>query len=294
MERENANRTRRHRGIARRMGMVGAALAAATIHGWAGNAWAAPCEKPACPSGDTYGEGYCYSSSGFPTFAESRTRAVCEPGWTLDAARGICTKGECCSKPLCPDQERYSRSETYRGRTYGVCESGPGFGGVLSHTMRECEAGWDLDGATGMCKQRGCGIVIAPAGRVVDPRPPEVVRKADLTITDWWVRPDARPGNPSNDVKSGQKYQVCFIVANIGLAASGPFTVQGGGLGVVSGPVQRQAGLARGETREGCLDYSRTPAPGTYHLIVAADAAHAVVESNEDNNGRSEAITVLP
>lgn len=224
----------------------------------------------------------------------SHTARQCQAGWTLDVARGICVKGECCEKPLCGSGERYTRSETYGGRTYGDCQSGPGFGGVLSHTNRECEAGWDLDVGSGLCKKRGCGIAISPAGPPVAPRPPEVVRKPDLTIKDWWVRPDARPGAASNEVKLHQKYQVCFIVANIGSAPSGPFNVQGGGLGIPTNPMQRHAGLAQGGTPEGCLDYPTTPPPGTYHLVVTADVPNAVAESSEANNGRSEAITVLP
>lgn len=271
-----------------------AALAGAILCACMGAVAAAECEVPACPSGDTYRDGYCDSSSGPPTFARSHTRAVCAAGWTLDAAKGTCTRGECCEKALCVPGERYGRSETYRGRPYGVCESGPGLGGVRSHTMRECEAGWDLDGSTGVCRKRGCGIAISPAGPIVAPRPAEVVRKADLTIRDWWVRPDAKSGNASNEVKFGQKYQVCFIVANIGLAPSGSFTVQGGGLGVASGPVQHQAGMARGESREGCLDYPATPPPGAYRLIVTVDGPNAVDESNETNNSRSEEITVFP
>lgn len=293
MNRPTTKWTTCRNGAAWRIGTLVAATAVATVGAWAGAAGAAACEKPVCPSGDTYRDGFCYSRAGPPTFAESRWRANCETGWTLDATRGICAQGECCAKPLCPDGERFSRSETYRGRPYGVCESGPGIGGVLSHAMRECESGWDLDGTNGECRKRGCGPAIAVGGLIVAPQPAEVVHKPDLTIRDWWIQPRS-PGVKTNEVKAGRKYQVCYVVANVGTAPSGPFVVQGGGLGVASGPTQRQATLAPTETREGCLDYSTTPPPGTYRLIVAADAPNAVDESNESNNGRSEAITVVP
>ncbi|MCM3875468.1 MAG: hypothetical protein NEA02_03525 [Thermoanaerobaculia bacterium] len=158
--------------------------------------------------------------------------------------------------------------------------------------MRECEAGWDLIAATGRCRKRGCGIAVA--GPLVDPRPAEIVHKPDLVIRDWWVLPGGSPAAKSNQVKFGQKYQVCFVVANIGLAPSGPFTVAGGGLGIGSNPTAPELGLAAGATREGCLRYPTTPPPGTYHLIVTADVPPAVDESNEGNNNRSEAITVVP
>ena len=261
---------------------------------WIGSAQAQVCEKPACPSRDTYRDGYCYSYSGFPTYAESRTRTVCESGWTLDATRGICANGTCCETALCVPGERYSRSETYRGRPYGVCESGPGVGGTLSHTMRECQAGWDLDGSRGTCRKQKCGTAISAAGPVVAPQPPEVVRRPDLTIKEWSVRPKLSGGKPVNEVRVGQKYQVCFVVANIGQAPSGPFIVQGGGLGVASGPSLPQADLAPGATREGCLDYSTTPARGTYRLTVTAHAPDTVRDSDESNNSRTETIIVVP
>lgn len=286
---------RSSRGVGRRIRSAVAAAAVAIAGAWVGNASAQTCEKPACPSGDTYRDGYCYSYSGFPTYAESRTRTACEAGWTLDAAKGTCsTRGNCCDeKPLCMAGERYGRSETYRGKPYGVCESGPGVGGTRSHTLRECQAGWDLIGASGTCRKRGCGIAISQAGPIVAPHPAEVVRRPDLTIKEWTVRPSLGGGKPSNEVRFGQKYQVCFTVANIGEARSGPFVVQGGGLGTASGPMVRQEDLAPGATREGCLDYSTTPAPGTYRLTVTADAPNSVHETYEDNNSKTETITVV-
>lgn len=58
--------------------------------------------------------------------------------------------------------------------------------------------------------------------------------------------------------------------------------------------MQHQASLAQGETHRGWLVYPKTPPPGTYHLMLTADVPNTVDESNEANNSRSEAITVLP
>jgi hypothetical protein len=115
----------------------------------------------------------------------------------------------------------------------------------------------------------------------------------DLTIKDWWVVPDAMPENLTNEVESGQSYKVCFIVANIGMASSGSFTVSGGGLGISYNPTQSHASLAPGQTREGCLEYPTTPPPGTYKLGIKADASNMVAESNEKNNERIEDIIIL-
>lgn len=286
MERQQEIRGSHEGSLARRVLTI-AALATVTVW-WAGAAGAAECEKRACAAGETYRDGHCHHSAGFPTFAQSHYRPVCEAGWTLDVTRGMCVKGgECCDRPLCGPGETFSRMETYHGKPYGVCESSSG-AGYRSHAMRECEAGWDLV-AGGRCRKRGCGIAIA--GPIVAPAP-GVVMKPDLVIRDWWVV----PGGPKapNQVKSGQKYQVCFVVANVGAAASGPFKVQGGGLGVPFNPTVDEAGLAAGATRESCLTYPTTPPPGNYNLGVTADVPPAVDESNEGNNSRTEPIVVLP
>lgn len=269
----------------------GVVLLVAATAGLTATAGAEECEKRACASGETYRDGNCYHSAGFPTFAESHYAAACPAGWTLDRARGMCLKGgECCDRPLCGPGETFSRMETYQGKVYGVCESSSG-AGYRSHVRRECEAGWDLV-AGGRCKKRGCGVVISPAGPVVAPGGAGVVLRPDLVIRDWWVV----PGGPKapNKVKAGQKYQVCFVVANIGPVASGPFKVQGGGLGIPFNPTAAEAALAAGAAREGCLTYPTTPSPGNYNLGVTADVPNAVAESNEGNNERSEAITILP
>jgi len=115
----------------------------------------------------------------------------------------------------------------------------------------------------------------------------------DLTIKDWWVTPDAMPENLTNEVEHGQSYKVCFIVANIGMVPSGPFTVSGGGLGISYNPTQSHVSLAPGQVREGCLEYPTTPPPGAYKLGIKADASNVVAESNEKNNERIEDITIL-
>ncbi|MEW6482616.1 MAG: CARDB domain-containing protein [bacterium] len=117
--------------------------------------------------------------------------------------------------------------------------------------------------------------------------------KIDLVIKDLWVKPDANPGNEINEVNSGEKYYVCFIVENIGSAPSGSFVVQGGGLGIPYNPTQNHASLAPGQKREGCLEYPTTPPPKSYNLGISVDANNAVAESNERNNKSVETIVVL-
>jgi len=119
-------------------------------------------------------------------------------------------------------------------------------------------------------------------------------KKADLVIKDWWVRPDANPGNQTNEVNSHQKYYVCFIVANVGSASTGPFVVQGGGLGIAYNPRQNHASLEPGQSRQGALKYPTTPASGTYRLEIMVDPDNNIPENNEDNNRRVEAIKILP
>ena len=50
-------------------------------------------ERRACRRGGRYRDGHCYYSSGFPTFAKSHSVARCPSGYTLDRARGVCTRG---------------------------------------------------------------------------------------------------------------------------------------------------------------------------------------------------------
>jgi hypothetical protein len=275
------------------------ALLLALLH--AVNATGQVCEKPLCPADETYAGrtgtrdgqtyGVCDSRPGIGgTLAHSLR--FCEAGWTLDAASGVCRKGECCEKALCLPGETFTRSETDRGTRYGVCETKSGID-YISHIVRYCESGWELNLASGVCKKQGCGVAIRSAGPTAIVST-EVVRRPDLIIKDWWIDPDAMPGNKTHEVKFGQKYRVCFAVINIGLVRSDAFVIQGGGLGVSSSPSQRLAGLGPRESREGCLEYSTTPRPGTYRLTITADAEGAVTESNETNNSNTGTIVVVP
>ena len=256
--------------------------------------YAGICEKPVCSSGH-YRDGYCYHNSGFPTYAKSHQRApACDAGWNLDRTRGKCVKTACCEKLLCRSGTHYSRSGTLHGRTYGVCES-RGRLGYRSHSINYCQDGWDLNITRGICVKRNCGQTIQQApGGIAVPLGNQVIRYPDLIIADWWVSPDARPGTRFNEVITGKPYKVCYRVKNIGDVASRYFKVSGGGLGVPRSPSQRQAGLRSGQVRQGCLRYATAPRPGTYNLVITADYPNRVRESRENNNGRTEAIKVLP
>jgi hypothetical protein len=119
------------------------------------------------------------------------------------------------------------------------------------------------------------------------------VSRPDLTFRRTFLR--AYPsGQVIDRVRRGHRYYACFVVANIGAAASGPFRVAGGGLGIPFNPFQDHAGLAPGATRLGCLVYPTTPPPGIYNLGLKADSLNAVVESNEANNTATIGVTVVP
>ena len=49
-------------------------------------------ERPACKPKETYRDGFCHRSTGYPTYIKTQTKAACESGWQLDAGRGICVK----------------------------------------------------------------------------------------------------------------------------------------------------------------------------------------------------------
>jgi len=160
--------------------------------------------------------------------------------------------------------------------------------------MNYCQEGWDLNVDRGICVKRNCGqtVQLAPGG-IAAPIGNQRIRLPDLIIADWWVSPDARPGNKFNEVITGKPYKVCYRVKNIGNAASRYFNVSGGGLGIPRNPSQRQAGLQADRARQGCLRYATAPRPGRYNLVITADDPNRVRESREDNNGRTEAIRVL-
>lgn len=116
----------------------------------------------------------------------------------------------------------------------------------------------------------------------------------DLILRDLHVRRQGQPRASGNQVKRGQPYLACFVVANRGNAASGEFRVQGGGLGIKTNPYQDHAGLKPEESRAGCLQYATTPAPGTHRLGLTVDALKAVQESDENNNSGVVTVVVVP
>ncbi len=127
-------------------------------------------------------------------------------------------------------------------------------------------------------------MMMAPGGIRLTLRP-------DLTFRNVQLGSLAKP---ASTVKNGQSYYVCFTVANIGAAASGPFRVGAGGLGVPVAPYQDHASLTAGASRDGCIAYPTTPPPGNYKLELKADSLNVVTESREDNNTRVIAVTVVP
>lgn len=49
-------------------------------------------EKPACKLKETYRDGVCHRSTGYPTYIKTQTRAACDSGWQLDVGRGVCVR----------------------------------------------------------------------------------------------------------------------------------------------------------------------------------------------------------
>lgn len=184
------------------------------------------CSKRLCQSGETYraetepGAAYGWCHREVFTYG-SHQRRECEAGWTLERVTGLCVKSGCCPEmQLCASGNRYARSGTSGGRTYGVCEHSSG--GYISHQLVYCEDGWQLDTARGVCRKLGCAVtvntgVVAPApGYVIQPakpgnkpagRPDLVVRK--FALKHWGV---CQPG------RVVMTFSV--TVANIGSAAS--------------------------------------------------------------------------
>lgn len=206
----------------------------------------------------------------------------CPTGTTLVALAGLCRVNSC-----------DSGSCTYRG----VCANYPGFphyrgdgsGGTATcsnepppilnyraHTIARCPSGWSLIPGTGICRQ--CAST-TPA-----PRPDLVFRSSWLSVGTARV----------TTVRRGQAYQACFVVANVGGAASGPFRVGGGGLGIPTAPFQDHAGLGVGHSRTGCINYPTTPSVGSYTLGLTVDSLGAVSELREFNNTTTIPVTVVP
>jgi hypothetical protein len=247
------------------------------------------CERPACVDSD-YREGYCHSRPSWPLNYRSHWQATCAAGETLNAATGMCRRrdcgGGCEERVLCSDARWPNYSSGSGGRdargAFGTCNSNPApFTGALSHTRIYCAAGFDLDGARGVCRR--CPST-APL-----PAPPG----PDLIIREAWLRTTAAPARTTT-LRRGQAYLACFTVANVGTAPSPGFRVGGGGLGVPVAPFQDHVGLAVGASRTGCITYPTTPPPGAYNLGLEADSRHVVPELNEGNNTATLRVTVTP
>jgi hypothetical protein len=245
----------------------------------------AQCNFPACSrDGERFNSetGNCEHRSGFPTFAISHRVPSCPTGEHFDRATGNCVLDACdegCeARRLCRTKERYSRSGSDREGVYGVCESSSGLG-YKSHVLRRCPAGFTLNERRGVCVR--CPI-----------RVPVPVRLPDLIIRRAFLRIASNPTAVTR-IRAGTPYLACFEVANIGSASSGTFRVEGGGLGVPTSPGQNHASLAPGESREGCLEYSGTPPPGTYRLQLHADSLNRVRETREGNNTATVGVTFI-
>jgi subtilase family serine protease len=133
-------------------------------------------------------------------------------------------------------------------------------------------------------------IAMPDSGRA-QPQPTQLTRP-DLVIGSLRLEPDLLPFVSGNQIQLGQPFQVCYVVSNVGLKASGGFRVNGNGL--FPPPFQDQAGLAPGESRGGCLQYRGVRVLGTRTLTLKADSQNVIAESNEGNNTASVNIAVLP
>ena len=247
------------------------------------------CSFPACNrEGESFNSetGNCESSSGFPTFTRSHRVPSCLDGERFDRATGncilnVCDESGCEVRALCTRRgERYGRSGRDRDGVYGVCESRPNWLGHRSHRLVRCPYGSVLNEGRGVCVR--CPTVV-----------PVPVRRPDLVIRRAFLRLASSPVEVTN-LRRGQNYLACFEVANVGAAASGPFRVEGGGLGVRTLPSQAHASLPPGAERVGCLLYSTTPPVGSYRLGITADSLRTVRETREDNNAATLTLNVVP
>lgn len=215
-------------------------------------------------------------------------QATCAAGETLDRPSGICRPATCGGSTFsCREAPACPSGTTFVGVSSGQanCEHHGDFGSV-DHQLVPCPSGWTLDASRGVC--RYCPALHVTGGGVH----PKLLFP-DLTIRRAWLQ-DPKTGGPLKAVHVKQAYLACFVVANIGSAASGPFRVAGGGLGIPTNPFQDHASLAPGASRQGCLTYPTTPAAGSYNLGITADSQNVVHESNEGNNDAVIHVTVLP
>ncbi len=244
------------------------------------------CRIPACDQpGETFNATTrdCESNAGFPTYARSHRIPTCRADETLDRATGMCVLnacGSCEARRLCPSGWAYQRSgRDAGGGVYGVC--GHSSGGFSSHQVLRCTDGFTLNEARGVC---------VGACRTATPTP---LPRPDLAIRRTFLR-QVGGGPEAPSVRRGQPYWACFVVANVGTAASGSFQVGGGGLGVSVAPTQAHATLTPGASRTGCLAYSTTPSVGTYRLGITARAGAGVTEVRLDNNSATQVVNVIP
>jgi hypothetical protein len=213
----------------------------------------------------------------------SHMRAECNDGLTLNRTTGICEPpggcgGECEDRPACTRKGSTYLRDSDRGEA--VCGTRSGLG-WKAHELVPCPEGFSLVPGRGICRR--CPIRV-PVKPLPFPRPDLIFRMVQL----------GPHGAPVSSVHRGHPYYVCFIVANVGAVASGPFRVAGGGLGIPTIPFQNHAGLAVGAERKGCLLYPTTPAAGKYVLGLQVDSLNAVAESNEGNNTRNIPVLVVP
>jgi hypothetical protein len=250
--------------------------------------------QPVCPSGDTYTGSSIVGGIPYGTCNEPPTGAnyrdhvlvPCPDGWTLETSSGTCRPrtcggsgaGVCQEQPVCPSGDTYTGSSIVAGVPRGACDEPPSGLNYRDHVLVPCPDGWTLDTSRGVCRR--CPNFVYGGPR---PHPKPMPALADLTIRRAWLQTPTTKGQV-NSVPLGRPYFACFIVANIGAAASGPFRVAGGGLGVPTRPYLDMASLTPGASRQGCLSYATTPDPGSYQLVITADSQNVVRETNKANN----------
>lgn len=121
---------------------------------WAAEVVAQACETPVCRQGyrlTRYRERLvCHTGSGLePQSFYYAPDPICPSDADLRGQN--CVRRVCCEKPMCPTDARYENGRCLRGRAPGPIL-------ILRVT---CDAGWDLDRPTGLCKRRDCGAVIS-------------------------------------------------------------------------------------------------------------------------------------
>lgn len=139
------------------------------------------CETPVCRQGyrlTRYRERLvCHIGSGLePQSFYYAPEPICPPDADLRGQN--CVRRVCCEKPLCPADARYENGRCLRGRAPG---------GIVILRVA-CEAGWDLDRPTGMCKQRDCGAVLSVPDLPIAVQVPARVGLPDLVIESFRIK----------------------------------------------------------------------------------------------------------